>query len=104
MGEIFGGDLPLCGRSPPKKYIKQVFFMGEERLCFLEIGESAVVTGIKVSGALRRRFQDIGLINGTKIKCVLKSPCETITAYLIRGAVIAIRQGDAWDIAIRKQN
>ena len=33
--------------------MKQVFFMGEERLCFLEVGESAVVTGIEVTGALR---------------------------------------------------
>lgn len=82
--------------------MKQVFFMGEERLCFLEVGESAIVTGIEVTGALRRRFQDIGLISGTKIKSVLKSPCETTTAYLIRGAVIAIRQGDAWGITIRK--
>lgn len=101
-GKIFGGDFHNFVVKVAPENIWSRYFMGEERLCFLEVGESAVVTRIEVTGALRRRFQDIGLISGTKIKSVLKSPCGTTTAYLIRGAVIAIRQGDAWGITIRK--
>lgn len=101
-GKIFGGDFHNFVVKVAPENIWSRYFMCEERLCFLEVGESAVVTGIEVTGALRRRFQDIGLISGTKIKSVLKSPCGTTTAYLIRGAVIAIRQGDAWGITIRK--
>ena len=43
---------------------------------------------------------DIGAINGTLVECVLKSPCGDPKAYLIRGAVIAIRDEDAKCISI----
>ena len=44
---------------------------------------------------MRRRLRDIGLIEGTKVKCVLKSPAGDPTAYQIRGALIALRSEDA---------
>ena len=58
----------------------------------LKPGEEAVVTSI--SGE-NRRLRDLGLIEGTKVKCVLKSPLGDPAAYKIRGAVIAIRREDA---------
>lgn len=63
----------------------------------LKPGEEAVVTGI--SGE-NRRLRDLGLIEGTKVKCVLKSPLGDPAAYKIRGAVIAIRREDAADIKV----
>lgn len=63
----------------------------------LKIGEEAVV---KEMIAGNRRLKDIGLIDGTKIKCVLKSPLGDPVAYKFRGAVIAIRNEDAKHIAI----
>ena len=38
---------------------------------------------------------DIGLVEGTPVECLRKSPAGDPKAYLIRGAVIAIRKEDA---------
>ena len=43
----------------------------------------------------------MGLIPGTKVDCVLVSPAKNPKAYMIRGAVIAIRNEDAFDIEIK---
>ncbi len=61
----------------------------------LNMGESAVVKDILAKGAIRRRFLDIGIINGTKIKCVAVSPQKDPKAFQICGAVIAIRNSDS---------
>lgn len=63
----------------------------------LEIGEEAVVKEVIASN---RRLKDIGLVDGTRIKCVLKSPLGDPVAYKFRGAVIAIRSEDAKNIAV----
>ncbi|MFQ7025812.1 MAG: FeoA family protein [Acutalibacteraceae bacterium] len=44
---------------------------------------------------MRRRLQDIGLIEGTKVECIQKSPSGDPIAFLIRGAVIALRTEDS---------
>ena len=53
---------------------------------------------------LYQRLLDIGVINGTNVECVLKSPSNDPKAYLIRGAVIAIRNEDAKFIDIDEVN
>ena len=40
-------------------------------------------------------LQDIGLVHGTVVKCLGASPLGDPSAYLIRGAVIALRSQDA---------
>ena len=37
-------------------------------------GEKAEVAGLYAQGAMRRRFQDLGVIPGTVIECLGKSP------------------------------
>ncbi len=66
----------------------------------LSIGESARVCSISASAGLRRRFRDLGLIDGTKVSCALIG--GGMSAYLIRGALIAIRQEDAEKIEVSK--
>ena len=66
-------------------------------------GERAVVTRIDTVGRMRRRFLDIGLIPHTVVECVGRSPGGDPSAYLIRGAVIAIRAEDCRDIRVRRQ-
>lgn len=61
----------------------------------LEIGQKAFVRALGSESSLRERLQDLGLVEGTKIRCVLKSPAGDPAAYEIRGAVIALRRGDA---------
>lgn len=72
------------------------------RLCDLQLGQCATVTGLKAVGGMRRRLLDIGLIEGTKVECVGRSPGGDPAAYLIRGAVIAIRDCDSADILIER--
>ncbi len=72
----------------------------EKSLACLKVGESSVVSGINTQGPLHRRLLDIGLVVGTRIKCILKSPFGDPSAYLIRGAVIAIRQEDGEKIKV----
>ena len=68
-----------------------------DRTCSLsdmKVGETATVERLCVHGAMRRRLLDIGLCDGTRVSCVGHSPMGDPSAYLIRGAVIAIRSRD----------
>lgn len=69
----------------------------------LKVGESGIVQKILTKGNMRRRFIDIGLIEGSSIECVGVSPFGSPKAYLIKGAVIAIRKNDCADIFISKR-
>ena len=64
-------------------------------LSSLLIGEKARVTEVRTQGGMRRRFLDIGLIKGTVIECVGVGAAGDPKAFLIRGAVIAIRNDDS---------
>ena len=66
----------------------------------LKIGETAKVNKLSLTGSMRRRVQDIGLIEGTEVECVLKSPGGDPIAYQIRGAIIALRNEDSLNILV----
>ena len=66
----------------------------------LPVGSRAKVAAITLSGGMRRRLIDMGLIEGTTVECVGKSPLGDPKAYLIRGAVIALRAEDASKVSI----
>ncbi len=66
----------------------------------LSVGQTANVKEVLSRGDIRRRLQDIGLIRGTRVSCVQVSPPGDPTAYLIRGAVIALRSEDSSNIVI----
>lgn len=72
-----------------------------KKLCSLREGQSAVVTSLGVSGSMRRRLQDIGLVGGTPVTCLHISSAGDPAAYLIRDAVIAIRSDDTQLIEIQ---
>lgn len=72
------------------------------RLCDLRVGERAVVYELKNEGGMRRRLCDLGLVEETAVECVGKSPAGDPSAYLIRGAVIAIRRIDGSRILVRR--
>lgn len=67
----------------------------------LPVGESATVSSLISNGNERRRMMDLGLISGTKISAVQKSPAGDLVAYFFRGTVIALRYSDAKKIIIR---
>ncbi len=70
------------------------------KLCDLKNGETARVVSLLATGSMRRRMLDIGLIEGTEVECIQKSPLGDPVAYLIRGAVIALRNEDSANILV----
>ena len=72
----------------------------QKTLCQLEPGCDAVIEHLLIDGEQRRRLQDIGLIEGTSVRCLQKSAGGDPVAYLIRGAVIALRQEDTQRIRV----
>ena len=69
-----------------------------DALANLQVGERARVASLLSRGSMRRRLQDIGLIEGTEVECVQKSPAGDPVAYRIRGALIALRSEDSSNI------
>ena len=61
----------------------------------LKVGQRGTVRQLLSDTSMRRRLQDIGLIEGTKVECIQKSPSGDPIAFLIRGAVIALRTEDS---------
>ncbi|MGI6361817.1 MAG: FeoA family protein [Bacillota bacterium] len=64
-------------------------------------GQMAQVTGLLSQGSMRRRLLDLGVVKGTQITCLQKSPAGDPIAYFIRGAVIALRTVDSRQILIK---
>ena len=72
-------------------------------LCKIPEGKTARVCSLLSTGSMRRRLQDIGLTPGTRVECLQKSPAGDPIAYLIRGAVIALRSEDSQKILVAEQ-
>lgn len=70
--------------------MKEIHLLGS-----LREGESAQVERVTSAGSMERRLLDLGLTEGTRVTCVQKAPSGDPSAYLIRGAVVALRRADA---------
>ena len=58
-------------------------------------GMTVTVHRLLSNGRIRRRLLDMGLIEGTEIRCLYSSPSGDPTAFLVRGTVVALRRRDA---------
>lgn len=67
----------------------------EYTLCDLPTGHCAEVAGTGAPDAMGRRLLDIGFTEGTRVRCLYAAPAGDPRAYLVRGAVIALRCEDA---------
>ncbi|MBQ8004089.1 MAG: ferrous iron transport protein A [Oscillospiraceae bacterium] len=76
---------------------------GKIRLCDMLPGQTGKVFSLSGQCAIHKRLTDLGLITGTEVECVMKSPLGDPTAYLIRGALIALRHEDAKYILIERK-
>ena len=74
----------------------------EFTLASLPAGESAYVQRIDSAGAMRRRFTDMGLVPGTRVRCEYAAPSGDPRAYLIHGALVAVRARDAREVILSK--
>ena len=61
-------------------------------------GRSCRVRELCMTGVLRERLQEVGMIPGTEVTCLLKGPDPV--AYRVRGAVIALRGMDAGGVLV----
>ncbi len=77
-----------------------------ETLDQLEPGESARVVSIsrRCRGQQRRRLMDLGVLPGTRVTAEMKSASGDPTAYVIRGATIALRRSHAAMINVKKES
>ncbi|NQS76878.1 MAG: ferrous iron transport protein A [Peptococcaceae bacterium] len=69
-------------------------------LHLLSPGTSGKVNRLIAEGNTRRRMLDLGLIRGTRVVALQKSPSGDPVAYEIRGAVIALRSEEASQILV----
>lgn len=76
--------------------------MTEYRLADIPPGGSAVVVRLCACGSMRRRLLDLGLVEGARVECLGRSPLGDPSAYIICGAVIAIRREDSRRIIVRR--
>ena len=77
--------------------------MSRMALSQLPPGRDGVVREIRCAPALEMRLEDLGLTEGTEVRCLHKSHAGTPAAYEIRGAVIALRRGDAEQILVEAE-
>jgi len=69
--------------------------MQASSLADLEVGSSCRISSIELEGLLRRRVMDMGIIPGTLVHCLRRSPAGDPIAFRVRNTVIALRSNDA---------
>ena len=66
----------------------------------VELNKEVKIKKINCTGSIKRRILDLGMIEGTKIKPVLKSPLGDPVAYEVRGSLISLREEESKNIDI----
>lgn len=66
----------------------------------VEINKNCKIIKLNVDNSILRRFLDIGLIPGARIKKVLISPFGGISAYSIMDSTFAIRNKDVEGVIV----
>ena len=66
----------------------------------LPLNTYAKVIDINCSSSDKRRFLDLGMIKGTKLRSIFRSPLGDPTAYEIRKSIIVLREEDAAKITV----
>lgn len=61
----------------------------------LELNQKCKIKKLNSTGVIHRRFQDLGLIPGNIVSCVLISPFNDPKAYKVNGMILAIRNEDS---------
>ena len=89
---------PYKGKSSIRD--KEQCHMKNTSLASLRVGQQGTVTEIEESSPMGRRLRDMGLVRGTPVRCLQLSPLGDPAAYLIRGAVIALRRADSRQVRV----
>ncbi len=67
----------------------------------LHLNKVGIIDKINCKENTRRRLLDLGLVHGTKISPVFKSPSSDPIAYEIRKTLIALRKEDTKHIILK---
>lgn len=76
-----------------------------EEICKLSeipVGKRALIAEVDCKENLRNRMYDFGIMNGSVISPIFKSPFGDPVAYLVNNAVIALRNKDSHNIYVTK--
>ena len=68
----------------------------------LPLEQIGIVDNLNCNGNIRRRLLDLGLVKGTPIIPVFKSPAGDPIAYEIRKTLIALRKEDSTLIDLKE--
>lgn len=74
-----------------------------DRLCDLAPGQSGRVRCLVTAGPMRRRLQELGLVEGTLVRCAFLSPGGDPAAYALRGSLIALRREDSAGVLLGEE-
>jgi len=72
----------------------------QKKLSELEPGEKGTIVKVQGSGALRRRLLDMGLIRGTEIEMVRKSPLGDPLEFLVKGYNLSLRKRECENVYV----
>lgn len=66
-------------------------------------GTSARIVLLGNEEGMAGRLYDLGFVSGATVSCILQKPRKNIAAYLVRGAVIALREEDSRYILVEPE-
>ena len=66
----------------------------------LPLGKECYIKSVNTDVDIKRRMLDMGLIAGTKVKCMYVAPFGEPKAYLVRGTILALRSDDTKKIKV----
>ncbi len=69
-------------------------------LSHIKPGEHVRVVWLASEAHMKQRLLDLGFAPNEHLSCVLKAPRNGMSAYLVRGAVIALRKKNAGEIFV----
>ncbi|MGI6597436.1 MAG: FeoA family protein [bacterium] len=71
-------------------------------LSMLPSGQSAQIISLEMTGGIKRRLLDLGLVPGTQTAVAFSSPMGDPSAYRVRGTTLALRAKEAQLIMVRR--
>ncbi|HEX69070.1 hypothetical protein B6U74_01045 [Candidatus Bathyarchaeota archaeon ex4484_205] len=72
----------------------------QKKLSELKPGEKATIVKVQGSRALRRRLLDMGVIRGTEIEMVRKSPLGDPLEFLVKGYNLSLRKTECENVYV----
>lgn len=61
----------------------------------MKVGQTAEIRWLADHKSITKRLFDLGFEPGTRVGCILKKHGDEISAFWVKGAVIALRREDA---------